>query len=158
MKISKIAIVATIVVSTLLTSACGSEVNINENYAKSEIQKVCFLTLYHKTNRRETLALEKFIQNSFDKLSMPTQQVGSVEEARDSDCSHYFIYSAKFKHTFTKKTNFKIYKINHSSTTFFPLANIGLRRKVYFDGSYGAQDYIDKVVNALLTGNKDVDL
>ena len=32
------------------------------------------------------------------------------------------------------------------------------RRKVYFDGSYGAQDYIDKVVNALLTGNKDVDL
>ena len=32
MKLSKLAIVATIVVSTLLTSACGSKVNIKENY------------------------------------------------------------------------------------------------------------------------------
>lgn len=158
MKLNKFILGIGLFASTVLATACTNRVNIKENYDQSEIQKVCFLTLYHKTNRRETLALEKFIQNSFDKLSMPTQQVGSVEEARDSDCSHYFIYSAKFKHTFTKKTNFKIYKINHSSTTFFPLANIGLRRKVYFDGSYGAQDYIDKVVNALLTGNKNVDL
>ena len=158
MKLNKFILGIGLFASTVLATACTNRVNIKENYDQSEIQKVCFLTLYYKTNRRETLALEKFIQNSFDKLSMPTQQVGSVEEARDSDCSHYFIYSAKFKHTFTKKTNFKIYKINHSSTTFFPLANIGLRRKVYFDGSYGDQDYIDKVVNALLTGNKDVDL
>ena len=158
MKLSKLAIVATIVVSTLLTSACGSKVNIKENYDKSEIQKVCFLTLYHKTNRRETLALEKFIQNSFDKLSMPTQQVGSVEEARDSDCSHYFIYSAKFKHTFTKKSSYKIYQVNHNSTKFFPLANIGIKQKIYFDGSNGAQDIIDKVVTSLVTGQVNEDL
>ena len=158
MKLSKLAIVATIVVSTLLTSACGSKVNIKENYDQSEIQKVCFLTLYHKTNRRETLALEKFIQNSFDKLSMPTQQVGSVEEARDSDCSHYFIYSAKFKHTFTKKSSYKIYQVNHNSTKFFPLANIGIKQKIYFDGSNGAQDIIDKVVTSLVTGQVNEDL
>ena len=74
MKLSKLAIVATIVVSTLLTSACGSKVNIKENYDQSEIQKVCFLTLYYKTNRRETLALEKFIQNSFPEFSTLDQR------------------------------------------------------------------------------------
>ena len=88
MKISKLAIVATIVASTLLTSACGNRVNIKENYDQSEIKKVCVVTRYQETNRQETLALEKFIQNSFDKLSIPTQQVQTVEDARDSDCSH----------------------------------------------------------------------
>ncbi len=158
MKLNKFILGIGLFASTVLATACTNRVNIKENYDQSEIQKVCFLTLYYKTNRRETLALEKFIQNSFDKLSMPTQQVGSVEEARDSDCSHYFIYSAKFKHTFTKKTNFKIYQVNHNSTKFFPLANIGIKQKIYFDGSNGAQDIIDKVVTSLVTGQVNEDL
>lgn len=158
MKISKLAIVATIVASTLLTSACGNRVNIKENYDQSEIKKVCVVTRYQDTGRRETLALEKFIQNSFDKLSIPTQQVQTVEDARDSDCSHYFLYSAKFKHTFTKKSSYKIYQVNHNSTKFFPLANIGIKQKIYFDGSNGAQDIIDKVVTSLVTGQVNEDL
>ena len=98
------------------------------------------------------------IQHSFDKLSIPTQQVQTVEDARDSDCSHYFLYSAKFKHTFTKKSSYKIYQVNHSSTKFFPLANIGIKQKIYFDGSNGAQEIIDKVVKSLVTGQANEEL
>lgn len=37
------------------------------------------------------------------------------------------------------------------STKFFALANIGLKEKIYFDGSNGAQELIDKVVRTLVT-------
>ena len=154
MKLSKWAIVATIVVSTLLTSACGSKVNIKENYDQSEIQKVCVVSRYKITGRAGFQALDNLILKSFSNLSIPTKQVETVEEARKSDCTHYLGYYANFKHTFATKTTYKFYKVNHNSLTFFSLANITLKEKIYFDGSHNAQAILDKVVHTLLTGDE----
>ena len=60
MKLNKFILGIGLFASTVLATACTNRVNIKENYDQSEIQKVCFLTLYHKTNRRETLALENY--------------------------------------------------------------------------------------------------
>ncbi len=155
MKISKKAILATAIVATaVLTTACGSRVNLKENYSQYDVKKVCILSVYNnqRIGKNENLALEKFIKNSFDKLAIPSKIVSSTEEARDSDCTHYFTYSTKQKNTpYTQKTSYKFYEVNHKSTKFFALANIGLKEKIYFDGSNGAQDLVDKVVNTLVT-------
>ena len=99
-------------------------------------------------------AVDNLILKSFSNLSIPTKQVETIEEARKSDCTHYLGYYANFKHTFATKTTYKFYKVNHNSLTFFSLANITLKEKIYFDGSHNAQAILDKVVHTLLTGDE----
>ena len=154
MKFNKVFLATTLIAATVFTTACGSKVNLKENYSQYDVKKVCILSVYNnqRIGQNENLALEKFIKNSFDNLAIPSKIVSSTEEAKDSDCTHYFTYSTKQKNTpYTQKTSYKFYEVNHKSTKFLALANIGLKEKIYFDGSNGAQELIDKVVRTLVT-------
>ena len=154
MKLNKFILGIGLFASTVLATACTNRVNIKENYDQSEIQKVCVVSRYKITGRAGFQALDNLILKSFSNLSIPTKQVETVEEARKSDCTHYLGYYANFKHTFAPKTTYKFYKVNHNSLTFFSLANITLKEKIYFDGSHNAQAILDKVVHTLLTGDE----